>query len=664
MRIDHRHLAVLALDEFVPHARTQRAGPVEGQHGDDVLKAGGPEHAQILAHARTFHLKDAVRVAAGVKIIGLGVGKRQVVQIRRGLSLKADVVQRILDQGHGLEAQKVEFDQPGLFGHGTVELGHKFAAFAQIEGQILLHGLVRNHQSGGVGGGVAGQAFQTAGGIQQMFDLGIFLIEFFQVRFLIQSLLDGHFQVVGHQLGDAVRFRKGHAQRPTHVAHHALGLHGSECGDLGHRTFAIGIYHMADHVAAAAFAEVHVNIGQGYALVVQKAFKEQIVGQGVQVGDAQGPGRQRTGRRTAPRPYRDVVILGPVDKFLHNEEITGKAHFQNNIELVLEAFAVALRVDAFAVRVFFQSFFQALFGQAAEFGLHAGPFWQLVDREVMVAEIQLHIAGFSNAHGVGQGFGHMGKGFFHLFDGFVVEFVRSEAHALGITHCGLGLDAEQHLMGVGVVGVEVVAVVGGHQRQAGGFGNLQQGVVDHVLFGQAVGLQLQIKIAGIDGSVFPGQTQGLVHVPGQDGAGNFAGDAGRKAGQALGVAAQHILVHARLVVKAVQKTVADQLDQIVIAQLVSGQQNQVVAAARQFRGFVRMIMADVDLAAENGLDAELLAGRVEIRRAEHIAVVGDGAGGHAVILGAGAEILDADGAVQQAVFGMAMQMNKVGHGSS
>ena len=99
-----------------------------------------------------------------------------------------------------------------------------------------------------------------------------------------------------------------------------------------------------------------------------------------------------------------------------------------------------------------------------------------------------------------------------------------------------------------------------------------------------------------------------------------------------------------------------------IALLVLGQEDQVVTAARQFRGLVRMIVADVNLAAENGLDAEILAGRVEIGRAEHVAVVGDGAGGHAVILGAGAEILDADGAVQQAVFGMAMQMDEIGHG--
>ena len=51
VRIDDLYLAVLALDEFIHHAGSQGAWAVEGKHGDDVFKAGGAEHAQILAHA-------------------------------------------------------------------------------------------------------------------------------------------------------------------------------------------------------------------------------------------------------------------------------------------------------------------------------------------------------------------------------------------------------------------------------------------------------------------------------------------------------------------------------------------------------------------------------------------------------------------------------------
>ena len=94
---------------------------------------------------------------------------------------------------------------------------------------------------------------------------------------------------------------------------------------------------------------------------------------------------------------------------------------------------------------------------------------------------------------------------------------------------------------------------------------------------------------------------------------------------------------------------------------VLGQQNQVVAAARQgrVRAFILVVVADVNLAPKDGFDAVILATLIKIGRAKEIAVVGDGAGGHAEILGAGAQILDADGAVKQAVFGMAMKMDKI-----
>ena len=77
-----------------------------------------------------------------------------------------------------------------------------------------------------------------------------------------------------------------------------------------------------------------------------------------------------------------------------------------------------------------------------------------------------------------------------------------------------------------------------------------------------------------------------------------------------------------------------------------------------------MIVGHIHFAAKDGLDAIIFAALEKIRSPKQVAVVGDGAGGHAKILGAGAQILDADGAVKQAVFGMAMQMNEIGHENS
>ena len=512
-----------------------------------------------------------------------------------------------------------------------------------------------------MGGGVPRKALQPPGRIQQLFDLRVAVVELLQLRLGLHRFVDGHLEVVGHHLGDAVGLGKAHAQGPAHVAHHALGLHGAEGGDLRHAVLAVGIDHVLDDFHAAAFAEVHINIGQAHAFGIEEALEQQVVGDGVEVGDAQRPGHEAARRRTAARPHGDAVVLGPVDEFLYDKEIAREAHVADDVQLVAQALAVGVRIEGGRVGVFLQALFQALLGQPPEFRFQRGPFGQGVDREIMVAEIQLHIALFGDAHGIGQRFRHMAEGGFHLLGALVIKFRGLEAHVPGIVQRGLRLDAEQHLVGFHVVGIEVVAVVGGHQRQVELFGDLHEAVVDRHLFLQAVGLQLQIEAAGVDVRVFPGQRAGLVHVAGLDGARHFARDAGRKADEPLGILAQQRLVHARLVMEALQKALGHQLDEVVIARLVLGQQDEMVAPAGQLGRLVEMVMADVDLAAEDGLDADLGALLGEVGRAEHVAVIGDGTGGHAEILGAVAQVLEADGPVQQAVFGMAVQMHEIGH---
>ncbi len=63
MGIDNRHLAMLALDEFIDHTAAKWAGAVEGEHGDYILEAAWPELPQILAHSGTFNLEDAIGIA-------------------------------------------------------------------------------------------------------------------------------------------------------------------------------------------------------------------------------------------------------------------------------------------------------------------------------------------------------------------------------------------------------------------------------------------------------------------------------------------------------------------------------------------------------------------------------------------------------------------------
>ena len=146
-RIGDVHFSVLALDEFIDHAGTERAGPVQRQHSDDVFKAVRAEHTQVLAHTRAFHLKHAVRIAPGKDIVGIGVRQRKDVKVGSLLSLFFNGFQGVVDQGHGPQTKEVELHEPHFLDHFHIELGDKFAFFPPIDRQVFIHRLVGNHHT-------------------------------------------------------------------------------------------------------------------------------------------------------------------------------------------------------------------------------------------------------------------------------------------------------------------------------------------------------------------------------------------------------------------------------------------------------------------------------------------------------------------------------------
>ena len=130
---------------------------------------------------------------------------------------------------------------------------------------------------------------------------------------------------------------------------------------------------------------------------------------------------------------------------------------------------------------------------------------------------------------------------------------------------------------------------------------------------------------------------------------------------ALGIFLKNVPVHARFIEEALKPALGHHFHKVVVAGHVLREQDQVVAALGVLALGVQVIAAGIDLTAENGLDAEFRAGLLEGGRSEHVSVVCDGAGPHTVVLRLLAQVLEADGAVKHAVFGMAVEMDKIGH---
>ena len=144
--------------------------------------------------------------------------------------------------------------------------------------------------------------------------------------------------------------------------------------------------------------------------------------------------------------------------------------------------------------------------------------------------------------------------------------------------------------------------------------------------------------------------------------GQRAREAGRQANQPLVVLAQQLEINARLDIKSLGKGQADHVNQIAVARHILTEQDQMAVPLAVGIGLLVAGMGrDIDLTANNRMNALFLGGAVKVDDAVHDAVVGDGDGWLPELDRAVNQPLDAAGAVEQAVFTVYMQMRKIFH---
>ena len=147
----------------------------------------------------------------------------------------------------------------------------------------------------------------------------------------------------------------------------------------------------------------------------------------------------------------------------------------------------------------------------------------------------------------------------------------------------------------------------------------------------------------------------------QNGPAELARHAAAEADQPFAVRGQHLLVDPRLAIEAFEEGGRRQLDQVLEADAVLGQQRQMVTGLFVLADFAfvpPIARRDVGFVADDRVDAGRLGLLIELQRAVQIAVVGQGQGVHAQRLGLLDQRPDRAGAVQQAVMAMAVQMDE------
>ena len=273
-------------------------------------------------------------------------------------------------------------------------------------------------------------------------------------------------------------------------------------------------------------------------------------------------------------------------------------------------------------------------------------------------QVEADAAALGDRHRVVQRLGQLRpeKGV-HLLRRPQVEVVDAEPEGI-VGVVGPGVDAQQNLMPFEVLRAQVVRVARRDQWNARIPGDAHQGLVDQGLLGERVRHDLQEEVAlAHDVSVQKGPFGRLRLLAGENELRNLPGEAGRRGDQPPGMTRQQVVVDPRLVVEPVGIGDRDQLDEVAIALVVLGEEDQVVVLPLLLPGTVA-VGIDVGLAAQDGLHPAGPAVLVELHRPVHGPVIRHGDGGSPPLRDPACEVPGADGPVQKAVLGMHVQMNE------
>ena len=164
-RLEHRmqifRLFVAMLARAIGRNVRHRTRPIQRDQRDDVLEAVGPHVDQRAPHALTFNLEHADHVAARQHLVAWRIVERQ----RRQIELDTALLQQLhrdVEHRQRLQAEKVEFHEARRLHPFHVELGHRHVGFRiAIERHEFAQRPIADHDAGGMGRGVPGQAFEA-----------------------------------------------------------------------------------------------------------------------------------------------------------------------------------------------------------------------------------------------------------------------------------------------------------------------------------------------------------------------------------------------------------------------------------------------------------------------------------------------------------------------
>ena len=282
-------------------------------------------------------------------------------------------------------------------------------------------------------------------------------------------------------------------------------------------------------------------------------------------------------------------------------------------------------------------------------------------RQERSAEFQLDAAAFGDLFGAADDLRMVSPLFLELSARAQRKILAAHRQSVGVGEHLLGLDAHQGVLGLAVVGIQVVNVNGRHHRQRQSGSELKDFLVDQFLVTNGwVVLNLKVEVAAAKQSRHLFDVLGrFVVSTAQHMVGKSALEAAAQADQALGVGRQQLEINPGFIIKPIEVGDGGQFNQVVVANLVGCQQHEVVRPCVEV-GLLVTVAAPghIGLDAQDRLNAGFPAPLVKLNQAVHDAVISQPKRGHLVLRRPADQLVNFRQAVEQRVVGVNVEVDK------
>ena len=350
-----------------------------------------------------------------------------------------------------------------------------------------------------------------------------------------------------HRLREALTYRIGLIHHTRSIFERLLRFNGSEGDDLCNFILAIFLGHIVDHFGAAAIVKVHIEVGHRHAVGVEEALKNQIVIERVQIGNTHGVGDHRACAGATPWAHTDTVVLCPVDKVSHHQEVSGEPHGGNNAYLIFRLFTYLIG------HAIGESVVQSSFNFLHEPGFFVLSLGYREVWHIVRFGIELDVASFGDFKSVFAGTRNIAEYLIHLFRRAQVKVVSIEFKAFRVGQGRTGLHAQKCSVRGVIFLASVVQIVRRDKRQVEFLGQTVQICLHITLDIKPVIHDLAIEIVlAKDVTEFCCRCDCFLVLPQTQTSLNFSGRTSGRGDEPFRVGLQYFAVHTRLVQLAFQ----------------------------------------------------------------------------------------------------------------